>query len=82
VPDGRSADLLALDGALGALEEVDRRKSKAVELYYFGGLSVEEIAEMIELSTKTVRRDLDFAIAWLYNEMKLYPAKNKKDAHL
>jgi RNA polymerase sigma factor (TIGR02999 family) len=68
--DGRSADLIALDYGLRALEEMDARKSKALELRFFGGLSVEEIAEMMDLSTKTVRRDLAFAEAWLYKEIK------------
>jgi RNA polymerase sigma factor (TIGR02999 family) len=70
LPGGRSADLVALDCGLKELEKVDERKFKAVELRYFGGLSVEEIAEMLELSTKTVRRDLAFAEAWLYQQVK------------
>jgi RNA polymerase sigma-70 factor, ECF subfamily len=70
LPGGRSADLIALDCGLKELEHVDARKSKVVELRYFGGLPVEEIAEMLELSTKTVRRDLAFAEAWLYQQIK------------
>jgi RNA polymerase sigma factor (TIGR02999 family) len=70
LPDGRSADLIALDQSLKTLEEVDARKCKAVELRYFAGLSVEEIAEMLELSAKTVRRDLAFAEAWLHRQIR------------
>lgn len=69
LPDGRNADLLALDLALNALEQVDARKCKAVELRYFAGLSIDEIAEALDLSTKTVRRDLTFAEAWLHQQI-------------
>ncbi len=70
LPGGRSTHLLALDSGLKALEEIDPRKCKAVELRYFGGLSIEEIAEALHLSTKTIRRDLTMAEAWLYHEMQ------------
>lgn len=70
LPGGRSADLLALEDALQALEELDRRKCKAIELHYFGGLSIKEIAEALNLSDKTIRRDLAFSEAWLYQEMR------------
>jgi RNA polymerase sigma factor (TIGR02999 family) len=66
----RSADLLALDAALDALETVDPRKCRAVELRYFGGLSMEEIARVLEISQVTVRRDLRAAEAWLLREMR------------
>lgn len=69
LPDGQNADLLALDVALTALEQVDARKCKAVELRYFGGLSIDEIAEALDLSTKTTRRDLTFAEAWLRQQI-------------
>jgi RNA polymerase sigma factor (TIGR02999 family) len=69
LPDGRNVDLLALDSALERLEVIDSRKSKAIELRYFGGLAIDEIAEVLNLSTKTVRRDLDFAKAWLHQEI-------------
>jgi RNA polymerase sigma-70 factor, ECF subfamily len=68
-PD-RSADLAALDDALSALEELDARKCQAVELRYFGGLSLEEIARALEVSRMTVRRDLRMAETWLYREMR------------
>jgi RNA polymerase sigma factor (TIGR02999 family) len=61
LPHGLSTDLLALDESLKALEEVDARKCKAVELRYFGGLSIDEIAEILRVSAKTVSRDLAFA---------------------
>ena len=66
----RSHDLLALDLSLTALEKFDPRKCKVVELRYFGGLSVEEIAQALEVSAVTVRRDLKMAEAWLYNEIQ------------
>ena len=61
--------LLALDGALTHLEKVDPRKCRAVELRYFGGLSMDEIAQSLDVSTVTVRRDLRMAEAWLNREM-------------
>jgi RNA polymerase sigma factor (TIGR02999 family) len=67
---GRSRDLVALDSAMTELEKIDPRKCKAVELRYFGGLSMEEIAHTLEVSEITVRRDLRMAEAWLRQEMK------------
>jgi RNA polymerase sigma-70 factor (ECF subfamily) len=66
----RGRDLVALDSGLSALEKLDPRKCKAVELRYFGGLSMEEIALTLEVSTITVRRDLRMAEAWLHQEMQ------------
>jgi RNA polymerase sigma-70 factor (ECF subfamily) len=66
----RSGDLIALDTGLTALEKVDPRKCKAVELRYFGGLSLDEIAETLAVSAVTVRRDLRMAEAWLQKEMQ------------
>src|SRR5579864_9450980 len=66
----RSRDLVALDSSLTELEKIDPRKCKAVELRYFGGLSMEEIAQTLEVSEITVRRDLRMAEAWLRQEMK------------
>lgn len=65
----RSRELLALDGALTALEKLDQRKFRAVELRYFGGLGMDEIAHVLEISAVTVRRDLRLAEAWLSREM-------------
>jgi RNA polymerase sigma-70 factor (ECF subfamily) len=66
----RSRDLVALDSGLNALEKIDPRKSKAVELRYFGGLSMDEIAQTLAVSPITVRRDLRMAEAWLLHEMQ------------
>ena len=66
----RSADLVALDAALNALEAIDPRKCRAIELRYFGGLSMEETAQALNVSPITVRRDLQAAEAWLYREMR------------
>src|SRR5215469_16579042 len=60
----RSPNLLALDSSLNALEKLDPRKCKAIELRYFGGLSMDEIAQTLDISTVTVRRDLRMAEAW------------------
>jgi len=66
----RSDDLLALDRSLNALEKFDPRKCRAVELRYFGGLSMDEIAQTLDVSTVTVRRDLRMAETWLHREMQ------------
>lgn len=63
-------DLLMLDEALETLAALDDRKSRVVELRFFGGLSLEETAEALGVSTKTVMRDWDFARAWLQREMR------------
>jgi RNA polymerase sigma-70 factor, ECF subfamily len=70
LPDGQSADILALDHSLKELEGLDARKSKSIELSYFAGLSIKEIAEALQVSAKTVSRDLAFAEAWLYHHMR------------
>jgi RNA polymerase sigma-70 factor, ECF subfamily len=66
----RSGDLLALDDSLNVLEKIDPRKCKAVELRYFVGLSIEEIAQALAVSEVTVRRDLRMAEAWLQHEIR------------
>jgi RNA polymerase sigma-70 factor, ECF subfamily len=66
----RSRDVLALDSCLRALGKLDPRKCRAVELRYFGGLSMDEIAHALEVSAVTVRRDLRMAEAWLSHEMQ------------
>ena len=63
------AKLLELDEALKRLEALDPRKSQVVEMRYFGGLSVEETAEALKVSTETVRRDWKMAQAWLHREL-------------
>jgi RNA polymerase sigma factor (TIGR02999 family) len=66
----RRQDLLALDSCLTLLESLDPRKCRTVELRYFGGLSMDEIAETLDVSPVTARRDLRMAEAWLYDEMR------------
>jgi len=68
--DGLKPDLLALDNGLTALEKIDPRKCRAVELRYFGGLSMDEIAQALDVSAVTVRRDLRMAETWLHREMQ------------
>lgn len=62
-------NLVALDDALNALSAIDERKSKVVELRFFGGLSVEETAEVLHVSSDTVVRDLRLAKIWLFREL-------------
>ena len=69
VPAAQSADFVALDDALNSLHAIDSRKSRVVELRFFGGLSLEEIAQVLEVSVATVRRDWSLARAWLYREL-------------
>jgi RNA polymerase sigma-70 factor (ECF subfamily) len=66
---GRSYDLLALDEAVNPLAELDPRKSRVVELRFFGGLSVEETAEVLKISQETVQRDWRMAKVWLLREL-------------
>jgi RNA polymerase sigma-70 factor (ECF subfamily) len=65
----RRGDLVALDDAMNALAEVDPRKVRVVEMRFFGGLSVEETAEVLKVSSVTVMRDWNTARAWLYREL-------------
>jgi RNA polymerase sigma factor (TIGR02999 family) len=70
VPAPERADVLALDQALQQLEQFDPRKSRIVEMRFFGGLSLEEAAEALNVSVATVRRDWSLARAWLFRELK------------
>lgn len=65
----QAADLVALDDALMALAQFDERKARAIELRYFGGFSVEEIAGALDISIATVGREMRMAQAWLHREM-------------
>jgi RNA polymerase sigma-70 factor, ECF subfamily len=65
----RGIELVALDKALGALSKIDARKGRVVELRYFGGLSVEETAELLGISPETAKRDWKMAKAWLFAEL-------------
>ena len=66
----RAAELLALDEALDELARLDPRKGRVVELRYFGGLSIEETAAVLDVSPMTVRRDWRAAKAWLFRRMR------------
>jgi RNA polymerase sigma-70 factor, ECF subfamily len=68
-PD-RTEEVLTVHESLSRLEKLDARQARIVELRYFGGLTVEEIAEVVGISTKTVMRELNIAKAWLYGELK------------
>lgn len=68
-PTERGADLVALDDALTMLAEVDLRKSQVVEMRFFGGLSVKEVAEVLNVSEETVMRDWRLAKVWLLREL-------------
>ncbi len=69
IPEGPSVDLVALDEALTQLAELDQRQSKIVELRFFGGLGVDETAEVLGISPRSVRRDWRLAKAWLHQEI-------------
>jgi RNA polymerase sigma-70 factor (ECF subfamily) len=69
VGGGRAENLVVLDDAMQALARIDPRKAHVVELRFFGGLSVEETAEVLKVSPVTVMRDWSTARAWLYREM-------------
>lgn len=70
VSAGQAAELLALDEALKGLAEIYPRRSRVVELRYFGGLNNEEVAEVLKVTSKTVERDWRYARAWLYDELR------------
>src|SRR5262245_57780983 len=70
VSEARSAELVSLDDAMSALATLDPRKSQVVELRFFGGMSVEETAEVLGVSPVTVMRDWSTAKAWLHREIK------------
>ncbi|SPE27098.1 RNA polymerase, sigma-24 subunit, ECF subfamily [Candidatus Sulfopaludibacter sp. SbA6] len=69
VAQARGIEVLALDEALDALARIDRRKSRVVELRYFGGLNIEEAAEVLGVSMDTAKRDWRMARAWLIGEL-------------
>ena len=70
VSDERATELLELDSALTALATFDDRKSRVVEMRYFGGLTVEETAEVLKVSEMTVAREWKLAKAWLYTHIE------------
>ncbi len=65
----RSEEIVALDDALKQLAALDERKSRVVEMKFFGGLNMEEIAEVLKISPETVKRDWKFARNWLLREL-------------
>jgi RNA polymerase sigma-70 factor (ECF subfamily) len=72
VPDvgaGRAREIIQLDDSLNALAKIDRRKAQVIEFRFFAGLSVEETAEVLKVSSDTVLRDWRLARAWLLNEI-------------
>jgi RNA polymerase sigma-70 factor (ECF subfamily) len=70
VSPGESKEILDLHEALEQLSTLDSRKAQVVELKYFGGLSYDEIAEVLKISRITARRDWEFAKVWLYTELR------------
>jgi RNA polymerase sigma-70 factor, ECF subfamily len=75
IPVGQDTNIIALDDALSALAIVDARKSKTVELRFFGGYSVEETAKILNVSVRTVMNDWKFAKVWLLRSLqKDFPA--------
>ena len=70
IPTEPGADLVALDDALQKLAELDARQARVVELRFFAGLSLKEIAEALDVSVGTVRRDWSIAEAWLFRELR------------
>jgi len=75
----KSADFIALDDALKSLAEIDPRKSRMVELRFFGGLSVEETAEALNVSPRTVMREWSLARDWLYRELSKEKESGRDD---
>jgi len=69
VTDERSDEIVSLDDALTELQKIDDRKSRVVELKFFGGMRIDEIASVLRISTITVKRDWKFARSWLLNEL-------------
>jgi RNA polymerase sigma-70 factor, ECF subfamily len=75
---GRSADIVALDGALLKLARIDERKSRLVELRFFGGLSEAEAAQVLNSSLRTVQREWSLARAWLFRELRDDPPQDER----
>ena len=72
-------DLVALDDALDALAALDPRRSQVVELRFFAGLDVDETAEVLKVSRRTVMRDWTLARTWLFRELRKSPGVLKRD---
>jgi RNA polymerase sigma factor (TIGR02999 family) len=80
IPAQTGTDLVAVDDALKALALVDARKSQVVELRFFGGLSIEETAEVLKVSRETVNRDWRLAKSWLRRELG-HPGGDREQPH-
>ena len=78
----RASDLVALDEALEGLAKIDERKARIVEMRFFGGLSDDEIAELLQISTRTMLRDWKKAKLWLYRELSNDPELPAADTDL
>jgi RNA polymerase sigma factor (TIGR02999 family) len=76
VTDEPAQDYIALDDALEALTQFDERKSRVIELRFFGGLTVEETATVLAVSPETVMRDWRLAKAWLQRQMRGEPPRD------
>ncbi len=74
-PTRDPVDVIALDEALSCLQELDPRQSRIVELRYFAGLSIDEVAAILEVSPATVKADWDMARAWLRRRLRRLPAE-------
>lgn len=79
VSEDGSAEVVALDDALRELARFDERKSRIVEMHYFGGLKAAEIAEVLDISVTTVGRELKLAHAWLYRQVARNAEAQKTD---
>jgi RNA polymerase sigma factor (TIGR02999 family) len=71
-------ELIAVDEALDRLAAIDARSARVVELRFFGGMSVDEMAEVLKVSHMTISRDWEFAKAWLLKELRRRPSRGKR----
>jgi RNA polymerase sigma factor (TIGR02999 family) len=79
IAEQRAPDIMVLDDALRRLAEIDERKSRAIELKFFGGMSTEEIGLVLGISVATVGRELRLGQAWMRREMSRSPGKDQDD---
>jgi RNA polymerase sigma factor (TIGR02999 family) len=75
ITDARSVDFVALDEALNALAAIDARKARVIELRFFGGLTVDEAADVLRVSSETVQRDWRLARSWLLKTLTEEPGR-------
>lgn len=73
ISEERTEEMLALDEALNRLMEMSPRRTRVVELRYFGGLSVEQIATVLAIGTRSVKRDWALTRIWLFNKLRADP---------